>query len=74
LIAVDFYSAAARIRLEHVPPPGLIECHEHLNFFNQKSMSALLQRAGFEVIDSKVENVAKYPANVESLFVLARLC
>ncbi len=73
LIAVDFYSAAARIRLEHVPPLGLVKCHEHLNFFNQKSMSALLQRAGFEVVDSKVVNVAKYPAKVESLYTLARL-
>jgi SAM-dependent methyltransferase len=73
LIAVDFYSAAARIRLEHVPPLGLVKCHEHLNFFNQKSMSALLQRAGFEVVDSKVVNVAKYPAKVESLYTLARM-
>jgi SAM-dependent methyltransferase len=73
LIAVDFYSAAARIRLEHIPPLGLIKCHEHLNFFNVKSMSALLQRAGFEVIDSKIESVAKYPAKVESLYTLARV-
>jgi len=73
LIAVDFYSAAARIRLEHVPPLGLVKCHEHLNFFNQKSMSALLERAGFEVVDPKVVNVAKYPAKVESLYTLARL-
>ena len=73
LIAVDFYSAAARIRLEHIPPLGLIKCHEHLNFFNVKSMSALLQRAGFEVIDSKIESAAKYPAKVESLYTLARV-
>jgi SAM-dependent methyltransferase len=73
LIAVDFYSAAARVRLEHIPPLGLIKCHEHLNFFNQESMNALLQRAGFEVIDSKIESVAKYPAKVESLYTLARM-
>ena len=73
LIAVDFYSAAARIRLEHIPPLGLVKCHEHLNFFNQKSMTALLQRAGFDVVDANVVNVAKYPAKVESLYVLARL-
>jgi SAM-dependent methyltransferase len=73
LIAVDFYSAAVRIRLEHIPPLGLLKCHEHLNFFNAKSMSALLERTGFEVIDSKIENVAKYPAKVESLYTLARV-
>jgi SAM-dependent methyltransferase len=73
LIAVDFYSAAARIRLNHIPPFGVVKCHEHLNFFNNKSMTALLERTGFEVVDSKVECVAKYPARVESLSTLARL-
>jgi SAM-dependent methyltransferase len=73
LVAADFYSSAARIRLNHIPPLGLIKCHEHLNFFNTKSITALLKRTGFEVVDSKIECVAKYPARVESLYTLARL-
>jgi SAM-dependent methyltransferase len=73
LIAVDFYSAAARIRLERIPPFGLLKCHEHLNFFNLPSMTALLDRCGFEVIDSAIKRIAKYPAKVESLSILARL-
>ena len=73
LVAVDFYSAAARIRLNHIPPLGLLKCHEHLNFFDIKSMTALLTRTGFEVVESKIECIAKYPAKVESLYVLARL-
>jgi SAM-dependent methyltransferase len=73
LVAVDLYSSAARIRLNHVPPLGFVKCHEHLNFFNRKSMTALLQRTGFEVIDSKLECVANYPVRVESLFVLTQL-
>ena len=73
LVAVDFYSAATRIRLNHIPPFGLVKCHEHLNFFNNSSMTALLERTGFEVVDSKIERVVKYPAKVESLSVLARL-
>lgn len=73
LVAVDFYSATARIQLDHIPPFGLIKCHEHLNFFNRNSMTALLERTGFEVVDSKIESVAKYPARVESLYTLARL-
>jgi SAM-dependent methyltransferase len=73
LVAVDFYYAAARIRLNHIPPFGLVKCHEHLNFFNKDSMTALLERVGFEVIDSKIESIAKYPARVESLWTLARL-
>lgn len=73
LIAADFYSTAARIRLNLVPPLGLVKCHEHLNFFNRESMSALLERLGFEIVNSKIEIVATYPARVESLYVLARL-
>jgi SAM-dependent methyltransferase len=73
LVTVDFYSAAARIRLNHIPPFGLVKCHEHLNFFNSNSMTALLERTGFEVVDSKIERGAKYPARVESLCILARL-
>ena len=73
LVAVDFYSAAARIRLNHIPPFGLVKCHEHLNFFNNSSMTTLLERTGFEVVDSKIERGAKYPAQVESLCILARL-
>ena len=73
LIAVDFYSAAARIRMNHIPPLGLIKCHEHLNFFNQQSLEALLERTGFEVVDSRIEAIAKYPAKSEQLYVLARL-
>ena len=73
LVAVDFYSAAARIWLNYIPPFGLVKCHEHLNFFDTSSMTALLERTGFEVVDSKIESIAKYPARVESLWTLARL-
>jgi hypothetical protein len=32
-----------------------------------------LERTGFEVLDSKIECIVKYPARVESLSILARL-
>jgi SAM-dependent methyltransferase len=73
LIAVDFYSTVARIWLNHVPPLGLVKCHEHLNFFTADSMAALLERSGFDVVESRIERVANYPNRVESLYVLARL-
>jgi SAM-dependent methyltransferase len=73
LIAVDFYSAAARIRLNNIPPFGLIKCHEHLNLFHDHSMHALLERIGFEIVDSRIEDIAKYPARSKQLYVLARL-
>lgn len=71
LVAVDFYSAAARIRLNHIPPLGLVKCHEHLNFFNTSSLTALLERTGFKVVDSTVNCVPKYPVRMESLYILA---
>ena len=73
LVAVDFYSTVGRVRLNRIPPLGLIKCHEHLNFFEENSIKALLERTGFEVLDAKVESIVKYPARVESLQVLARL-
>jgi len=72
LVAADFYSTAARVRLDQIPPLGFVKCHEHLNFFNKESMSSLLTRAGFEVVDTNVEAVAKYPARIDTLHVLAR--
>jgi SAM-dependent methyltransferase len=73
LFAADFYSSAARIRLGFVPPLGFAKCHEHLNYFNRKSMAALLERTGFEIIDSKIDFVASYPVRSETLLVMARL-
>jgi SAM-dependent methyltransferase len=73
LTVADFYSTAARVRLNFIPPLGPIKCHEHLSFFNQKSIAALLERTGFEIIDSKVDHVASYPVKGETLLVMARL-
>lgn len=73
LVGADFYSTAARVKLGYIPPLGLIKCHEHLNFFNQKSIAALLERTGFEIVDAKVDYVASYPAKSETLLVMARL-
>lgn len=73
LVAVDFYSTAVRVRLGRIPPLGLIKCHEHLNFFNRKSMTALLKRTGFEIVDARIDSVASYPARSETLLVMARL-
>lgn len=70
---VDFYSAAARIRWDFIPPLGLVKCHEHLNFFNAQSITALLKRTGFSVLACEVKAIVTYPAKVESLCVLASL-
>lgn len=72
LMLVDFYSTVFRFRWNRVPPGGLVKCHEHLNFFDQASMRALLERAGLRVLSIEVVNVARYPAKNPSLLVLAR--
>jgi hypothetical protein len=72
LIAVDFYATAARVRLNWIPPLGLVKCHEHLNFFNERSMAALLERTGFAVMESTLKRTNRYPVRTESMYVVAR--
>lgn len=73
LKAVDFYSAIGRIRLNRIPPLGFVKCHEHLNFFDEKSLRALLSRSGFKTFGTKLETVVKYPSKSETITGVARL-
>ncbi len=50
LTVVDFYTTLARMRWSLIPPLGVMKCHEHLNFFNEKSLESLLRTAGFDVL------------------------
>jgi hypothetical protein len=50
LQVVDFYSTVLRTRWNLIPPFGLIKCHEHLNYFNEKSLALLLQNNGFDIV------------------------
>lgn len=50
LRAFDFYSTAFRVGLGIVPPLGFTKVHEHLNFFEARSLRGLLERVGFEVV------------------------
>lgn len=73
LILADFYSSAARVRWDIIPPLGFMKCHEHLNFFNEQSMGALLRRAGMRMAASSRTQTNTYPARPTSLNVLAAL-
>lgn len=73
LTFVDFYSSACRIRLEAIPPLGIAKCHEHLNYFNEESMAALLRRGGMEMIACSIVWANSYPVPTPSLYVLAQL-
>jgi Methyltransferase domain len=51
---VDLYSTVFRIKFDKIPPLGLQKCSEHLNFFNESSLEALLKSEGFEVLECGV--------------------
>lgn len=73
LTLVDFYSTVCRVKFDCNLPFGLLKCSEHLNFFNEKSMSALLERGGYELLEcGKADVRSGGPVN-RILYVLARL-
>lgn len=50
LRAADFYSTGFRVKLGKVPPLGFLKMHEHINFFSIDSLTAALERSGYEVL------------------------
>ena len=50
----DLYSTALRVKLNVVPPLGVIKLHEHVSFFSEASLRTLLARAGYAVVDTTV--------------------
>ncbi len=48
--AVEFGSTTLRVALGVVPPLGLLEAHEHLNFFHAVSLARLADRVGWQVV------------------------
>lgn len=53
-IARDLYSTAFRVKLNVVPPLGVIKLHEHVSFFSEASLRMLLTRAGYALVDVSV--------------------
>lgn len=72
LTLVDFYSTAFRLYRNALPLFGVLKCHEHLNFFDERSMTALLARANLDVVSCQVTQVVSYPTRSLSLCVLAK--
>jgi hypothetical protein len=69
---VDFYSTIVRVRFNSIPPFGILKCHEHLNFFNEQSMTALLHSAGMDSVACSITQTCSYPARTFSLSVLTK--
>jgi hypothetical protein len=73
LTAIDFFSTVVRLKTNLIPPLGIMKCHEHLNYFNEKSLEALLRSAGFEVLECTTARVPSYMSTGRMLQALARV-
>jgi SAM-dependent methyltransferase len=73
LTAVDLYSTLFRIRWNAVPPLGFVKMHEHINFFDERSLSTLLAQNGFTVLTSKRMSIRSPLGETPVLGAVARL-
>ncbi|MDO8644462.1 MAG: hypothetical protein Q7S00_05805, partial [bacterium] len=48
--SIDFISTLFRLKLNFVPPFGFVKLHEHINFFDENSLQALLKKSGFSIL------------------------
>jgi hypothetical protein len=66
-----FASVATKSMLRRLPPFGVLQQHEHLNFFTESTLGRMLQRVGCRVVESV--NYRKYGDRgpIESIGVLA---
>ncbi len=72
-MAVDFYSTVLRVRWNLVPPFGIIKCHEHLNYFNERSLEVLLRANGFDAVACTTADIHPHSSlNIKVLTALAR--
>jgi SAM-dependent methyltransferase len=56
MVAVDFLSTAIRLKFRVVPPFGFAKQHEHLNYFNVRSLSNLVTAAGLTLLDCSMSS------------------
>lgn len=57
-------------RMSNAWPTGF---HEHINFFNEKSLSALIQASGFNLLKMQVFNINYGWTNENAIYALAKL-
>ena len=58
LIAADFVSGLMRQFHRRLPHFGLLKQSEHINYFNEQSLKACVERSGFEVVACKADPCA----------------
>lgn len=59
-IAADFLAGLARNFGLALPRLGAVKESEHINYFSQQSLEALLKAGGFEILGSNVKPVTKF--------------
>ena len=72
LRAVDFVSTASRTQLGFLPPFGLLKSSEHVNFFDVRSLSHLLECAGFTCLRMEADSVLRPAGRIGVLRCLAK--
>jgi SAM-dependent methyltransferase len=49
-ISIDLLSTAVRTKFGRIPTLGFVKMHEHINFFDRKSMRMMAERIGLKVL------------------------
>ena len=70
---VDLYSTVCRVKFNRIPPLALQKCSEHLNFFTESSLKALLDSEGFELLESGIAPVRSSGPVSKILYGLASI-
>ncbi len=68
---VALMSAVARVKGRALPPMGILQQHEHLNYFDAETLRKLLERAGFRVVRITEWASGRWLRRVEAIGVLA---
>jgi SAM-dependent methyltransferase len=69
---VDFYSSAFRVKAGTLPPFGFPKLHEHINCFSVESLSAAVDRSGFDVLRIAPTSTAGPDQTADSIACVAR--
>lgn len=59
LIAADTLSTACRIKFGVLPPMGFVPMREHLNYFTNEALKALVRNSGFDVLTAGVNTTGQ---------------
>lgn len=73
LTAVDLYSTAFRVRFGVLPPLGFMKLHEHVNFFDVRSLRAMLEASGLVPVVAEELAIASSLGVTPVISALARL-